>query len=1006
MSEYTLVEKPILEILQTYDYEYIKPSTHHTLRERENEALLKPILVDALMRINGISEDDANTIFHDLSRIEDNERWLKVLRGNYSRRLPGDDTHRTIRVVDFDDPANNHFSCTNQLRIQGEVVRKPDVVCFLNGIPVVIIEAKSPLATSQNTWDAVDQVKSAEKEVPRLFHSNLFNIATNDVEFLYGTTGAPREFWFRWPDPWPKRAQDFRTPMVRGLYALLEPSRLLDLLAHFIVFEKREGKTSKKICRYQQFRGANKMVQRVLEGKHKQGLIWHTQGSGKSLTMVFAALKLKFHRGIHSDRLENPNLMVLTDRKDLDKQITATFLACGLPNPRHARSKGELQRLIRSGSIGQTVLSTIFKFHKDTPGLRSDSPRAREKALDALRVPDSDRWIIMVDEAHRTQEEDLGAFLRATLPQAVRFGFTGTPVKKNDHDTYENFGVAGEAYLDKYSIDDAVADGATIPIRYQGRMTEWHLYDKELDILFDQWFANEPDDKLEELKRRGVTKGDLARLPDRIRFIANDIWAHFQKAVAPDGFKAQIVAIDRLACVAYKKALEKVIARTLKRTEGLDPDEALERASKMSVCVYSPSQHDKEAHPELVEYQLDEDQEKARIEDFLNDDHPLSFLIVCNKLLTGFDAPVEQALYLDNPLSDHTLLQAIARTNRRHGPHKKHGLIVDYIGVSHNLSDALSAYRQEDIRNALRDVDELKDQLRAAHADVMEMTEGLERTNSDREDALTVVRDILKTEDKFFDFRTKAKTFIDAYTALSPDPATLAYQRDLKFVAVIISLIRLELQETREEDYRGYSEKIREMLEEHLEVTGLKTACKLRSLDDPVFWKDFDEPSDLHVAAVRKLAELKKVTTERTASNPAYDKFSDRVKKLIKEFNKGQLEAAELLKTAEEIARGVYEEDQAYKSSGLTREAHGIWQILTEHKDDDSEGSALKDVAQVIASIYASDDTAPMHWQDKAQLRKELRQRVRKRVHGLGLADWKKLPKLIDEYAVKHYAKS
>ena len=460
-NEYTLVEKPILDTLTgEYGYRYIHPDEHPSLRTRENEVLFKPLLIAALVRINGIPEATAEAVFNDLAGLTDNQRWIEILRGNYSRKVPGEETHRTIKVIDFDDLENNEFACTNQLRVKGEVVRKPDVVIYVNGIPLVVIEAKSPLNPGQNTFDAIDQVRSAEKEVPRLFHSNLFNIATNDITFRYGATGAPREWWFRWRDPWPRQADAFSDETEKGLYALLEPSRLLDILAHFIVFETRDGVTIKKVCRYQQFRAVNKMVQRVIDGEHKAGLVWHTQGSGKSLTMVFAALKLKFHRGIENDRLQNPNLLVLTDRIDLHNQISGTFTACGLPNPIAAESIANLRRVIAPGVSGRTVISTIFKFHWDDPRLKSSVQAQRTAALRELAVEGSENWILMVDEAHRTQEKDLGAYMRAILPKAVRFGFTGTPVKKGDKDTFKNFGARGEAYLDKYGIDDAVADGA------------------------------------------------------------------------------------------------------------------------------------------------------------------------------------------------------------------------------------------------------------------------------------------------------------------------------------------------------------------------------------------------------------------------------------------------------------------------------------------------------------------------------------------------------------------
>ncbi len=1030
-TEYTLVEKPIIDFLgaMTPKYRYIHPSQHESLRPRENEVLFKPLLIDALVQINDIPEGAAQAIYQDLASISDNQRWIEVLRGSYSRKLPGEETHRTIRVIDFDDLTNNDFACTNQLRVQGEVVRKPDVVIYVNGIPLVVIEAKSPLNPSQNTFDAIDQIRMYEGDIPRLFHSNLFNIATNDLTFRFGATGAPREFWGRWRDPWPKTAGDFTDKTEQGLYALLEPARLLDILAHFIVFETRKGKTIKKVCRYQQYRAVNKMVQRVTNGKHRQGLIWHTQGSGKSLTMVFAALKLKFHRGVQSDRLQNPNLLVITDRIDLHDQITKTFAACGIPNPTEVDSIAALSQTVTPGSAGKTILSTIFKFQADDARLKAPTMAQRTAALKELEIPGSDNWILMVDECHRTQEKDLGAFLRASLPDAVRFGFTGTPVKKNDLDTFHNFGAPGERYLDKYGIDDAVADGATVPVKYMSRKTEWHLHDAEVDILFDQWFAGESDEVIEQLKARGVTRGDLARFGPRIRMIATDIWAHYRAHVMPDGFKAQIVAIDRRACVAYKLALDKVIAASLMKTDGLDEEQAKALAEEMSVCVYSGSQHDQEQYPEVYEHQVDADElRETVIPAFLDRAKPLRFVIVCNKLLTGFDAPIEQAMYLDNPLTDHNLLQAIARTNRRCGTTKDHGLIVDYIGVSKKLGEALAAYNDEDVQSAMRDADELLDVLKASHREVMDLVKDVALTGDPKADVKAVIAH-LGTEDAWYTFRAKADAFIKAYPALAPDARVLPFKADLQFTGAVLMYGKLEFEKKEQTDWRAYSEKVRAILDEHLDVTGLKMICKLRSISDPGFWDDFGQPEDLKTAAVRKLAELKKITAEKAAKNPAqYEKFSDKIKELIEQFDKGLIDPQQTLFDTEKVAKGIQTEDQAFVSSGLSQRAYGVAKILERYADGEGPGddtvkegpdvpygggqgkpkslTALQEVAAEIDALYASDDTAPMYWQDKIQMKKELRRAVRKLVMPLKLPGWKKeIPLDVEHYAVQHYGK-
>lgn len=1026
--ESVLVERPLIEALVSRGYRYVPPSEHALLRERDTEALFKPHLIAAIRHLNGVDNEVAAAVVSELSRIDDNEEWIAALRGGISWKVPGERHQRALRLVDFSTPDANEFIVTHQLRVVGLVPRKPDVVIYLNGVPVVVIEAKSPLNPTQGVFDAIDQIRSAEHDVPRLFASNLFNLATNDTNCLYAATGAPREQWARWRDPWPRAASEFATPLDAALYALLDRARLLDLLAHFLVFEREtlaDGaeRITKKMCRYQQFRAVNKLVGRVLEGRHRQGLIWHTQGSGKSLTMVYAALKLKFHRGLEHPRLTNPNLLVLTDRRDLDRQISSTFRACGLPNPlrvgrrhrpadeplllsepgpRDAEPNYALDELLVPEARGLTVLSTIHKFYEDLPGLRAKDKAAREAAVAGLAVEGSERWIVLVDECHRTQERDLGAFLRARLPHAIRFGFTGTPVRKDDLNTWRNFSVTGETYLDKYGLDDAVTDGATVPVYFTARKTEWRLYDKEIDVVFDQWFMNEPEHVIAELKRRGVTRGDLARFGPRIQLIARDIWEHYREHVAPDGFKAQLVAIDRLTCVAYKKELDAVIAEALTR-DGAPPEEAAAAARAMSVCVYSPGQHDqqrdKDEGTELTVYQLDDAQEREAVDRFRDPTSPLRILIVCNKLLTGFDAPVEQVMYLDSPLTDHNLLQAIARTNRVFGPKKKRGIVVDYIGVTPKLVEALAAYRAEDVAGALRDKAALKDALAAAHRAVMPFLKGFARTDDLKADVKRFAAGL--TEDRWYELRGAAKRFLDAWGDLLPDDVTLLYRHEATFLGAVLPYGRQRFEHEEERDWREYSEKIRKMLAENLEVRGLLTICKLRSLSDPAFWQDFDAEGEDEIteAAVRKGAELRRETRERVAENPArYQRFSDRVKELLAEFDRGLLAAKGLLEGLEEVARALVEEGSAHLRTGLSPRAHGLLRLIQGFGGDQA-------LTERIDALYGSDTSAPPYWQDREGIRRELRQQVRRLALDAGLARVSDLAAAVDEHAVRGYAK-
>lgn len=999
-GEWQLAEKPTIQILEGMDYTFVNPSEHDGLRDGQNHVLFRPHLIDAIQRLNGLSAEDAQAAYVELLGKSNNEEWLGVLRGNYSRKVSGQSEHKTIKVIDFLNPANNTFTVTNQLYVKAEKSRIPDVVVYINGIPVVVIEAKSPLNHKDKTGEAFEQIKQYERDIPRLFYSNCFNILTDGTNCLYGSTGSPSKFYGAWGDPWPRTDADFKDALNKGLWSLLEPSRLLDLIAHFIVFEQTDAGTIKKISRYQQFRAVNKIVGRVIDGKHRRGLVWHTQGSGKSLTMVFAALKLKTHLTETSTELANPNLMVLTDRIDLDDQISGTFQACGLPNPTRIGSVSELHKLIGSGIDGLTALSTIFKFQG------SKNP-----------VKNSENWIVMVDECHRTQEKDLGAYLRATMPDARFFGFTGTPIKKSDKDTYRNFGIEDEGYLDKYGIDDAVADGATVPIYYTGRKTDWHIDEAKIDILFDQWFADLPDDKLEELKKRGVTISDLVKHPHRIDLIAFDIWTHFKEYAAPDGFKAQIVAIDREAIILYKNALDKVITEDL-MAQGMGEDEAKALAAQKSACVYSKSQEDDKPSEDdhvaqvrngLLANYLDRDAETSIKQAFGKKGEYPDFLIVCDKLLTGFDAPIESVMYLDKPLKEHTLLQAIARTNRVSDAKKKNGLIVDYIGVSQNLDDALSSYRSEDVKNAMVDLDDLRSQLSAAHAAVMKMMKGVKRSTKNLKAEYDALVDILKTEDEWFTYRSVAREFISIYSALSPDQSVLDYTNDLKWVAGFLRYATQVFEKKEAFDQKEYSQKIREMLEQHLDATGLSVTVKLRSITDPDFWDDFDvegkTEDDIQTAAIRKTTELRKTVYEKLSDNPhQFGKFSERLKELLEKLDDAQLSWADKLKMAEELAKDLDAESSAHEGSGLSEVAYGILKVLESYKTDDMVEDTLQKTAGQVADIY---DATPAMWQEKLELRKSLRQQVRQVIHGGGFTgkSLKALPEDIEEFALKNFIK-
>ncbi len=1010
MSEYRLAEKPALDALAAMGWQVLSPAQALAMREEGNRVILKPVLIDALRTINGIEAADAEAIYNDLSTLSDNEEWQRKLRGGYSRRLSGENRDSPIALIDFKNPSRNRFHVTNQFRVAAQRPRIPDVVLFVNGIPLVVIEAKSPLKGSATGDEAHEQIKQYERDIPRLFYPNAFNIITDGMRTEYGATGSPAQYYAPWPDAWPRHREDFPDALTKDLWCLCEPSRLLDLLAHFTVFETdpESGKKIKKVCRYQQFRAVNKAVERVTAGKYRKGLIWHTQGSGKSLTMVFLALKLKTHLTLDAPNLTNPNILVLTDRIDLDDQISRTFVACGLPNPMQCNTVAALREAVNRGGNGQILLSTIFKF------AGSKEP-----------ISNSANWIVLVDECHRTQEKDLGAYLQATLPDAHFYGFTGTPIKSTDKDTYARFSIAGEGYLDKYGIDDAVRDRATVPILYEGRKADWAINEAEIDILFDRWFVDLPDDKREELKRKGLTLVTIAKHPERIRLIAFDIWEHFKAVCQPDGYKAQLVVVDREAVVLYRAALAAIIASDLERGD-MAAETAKAKADAMLACVYSKSQEDNKPsenadiaalRAELEAHYLDDDAEKAAKKAFKAHGADPQILIVCDKLLTGFDAPIEHVMYLDKPLKEHNLLQAIARTNRTYTfkcedggeIEKPAGRIVDYIGVTARLDEALASYRSEDVENAMRDIAILRNDLKEAHARYRAQKRAMRLDGLDEKAAAyAAAKQVAEgNEDDWLDLQRLTRTFIKVYADLSPDPAILEFTAEVKWAAAFLRLATQAIGKDESLDHRSYSGKIREMLEQHVHVTGLSTTIHLRSLTDPEFANDFateqKSEDELQEAFVRKSAELRRVTRELVDKNPAqYGRFSERVMEIIRRFEEGQISAAEGLREYENVTGGIQTEQGAHTDLGMDEHAFSILRIM-EAIVPDADHSALQSAAIAIGAIYAdAAATQPAFAHMEAFLR-SLRQQVRRILGEHEIGETKTIREKVEEFAVHAY---
>ena len=601
--------------------------------------------------------------------VKANEEFAAWLTGERSMPFGERGEHVTIRLIDFADLERNQYVVTTQFTCRaGASEKRADLVLLVNGIPLVVIEAKTPVRASQSWFDAAVQIHDDyERNVPELFVPNAISIATEGKEFRYGSIGLPVELW----GPWRIEA-DAETPALqridRAISSMLRPNVVLDLLANFTAYATDKKKRRIKIvARHQQYEATNQIVERVVAGHPKKGLIWHFQGSGKSLLMLFAARKLRLHPA-----LKNPTVMIVVDRIDLDSQISSTFYSADTPNLVKADSRAELQRLLTQDTR-KIIITTIFKF-AEAGGVLNDRSNI----------------IAMVDEAHRTQEGDLGRKMREALPNAFLFGLTGTPINRADRNTFYAFGAEEDkaGYMSRYGFEESIRDGATMPLHFEPRLLELHIDKEAIDQAFKELTGSLTDLDRDQLAKTAAKMAVLVKSPERVQKICADIARHFQEKVAPNNFGAQVVTFDRESCALYKKALD----------EHLPPE--------MSDIVMTVNS----GEDDYAAYRRDRDAEEKLLDRFRDPADPLKMLIVTSKLLTGFDAPILQAMYLDKPLRDHTLLQAICRTNRPYGESKTHGLIVDYLGIFDDVARAIQ-FDEEGITRVVRNISELAGRL-------------------------------------------------------------------------------------------------------------------------------------------------------------------------------------------------------------------------------------------------------------------------------------------------------
>jgi type I restriction enzyme R subunit len=896
LNEQQQVEDPFLRQLERLGWRILRGDKYDpasTGRESFHEVIIESELRLALKQINQWLEDDQ---VDDLVRRIQSPQSTQLLKANEEilgmllEGIPITENRQTrevspnIRYIDFNYLANNRFLAVSQFKLKIPGTEKhiiPDIVLFVNGLPLVVTECKSPLLADPLS-EAITQLKRyanlrepGEREGnEKLFWYNQFQVATYRQKCCYASLTGEFEHFVEWKDPYPYTLAEIETEggeavnsqqvLVQGM---MRRENLLDILHSYIVFAiDDKGRVIKLAPRYQQYRTSRKILARLKSkstSKEKSGIVWHTQGSGKSLTMMFTA------RAICHDRdLSKYKIVFITDRTDLEKQLGDAIHPVGYDVNR-ADSIARLKTFLRSRTP-DLVMGMVHKFQEGE--LQQRFPE----------LNDSPDILVMVDEAHRSQYKLLGANLQVALPNAVRIAFTGTPIEK----TETSFG----EYIDKYSMRQSLEDGVTVEIVYEGRTHKGEVLRKEeMNRRFEDVF-NMVDKADRQLVLDRYTWRAYLEARDVIRDKAADMFDHYLKHVFPNRFKAQVVTVSRLAAIRYKLALEEALKQKIAELSARsgDPDdiallsrikvEAVFSGTNNDKVIYKPYTNEEEHEKVIKSFKLPFDKTS---EDGIPGD--VGMIVVQSMLITGFDAPVEQVMYLDNVLKDHNLLQAIARVNRVSAK-KSCGYIVDYVGVTRHLREALAAYDEKDQQEILEVVRESSanlDMLKYVHGQVKNYF--LQYNLPDMTDIDACV-DVLADEEVRGDFIALVRSFNKAMDRVLPDPEALRFVGDLRVLAWISQSARNRFRDEKL-SLREASRKIREIVDEFLVSMGVDP--KIPPL--PIFSAEFKAKLGANKSA-RATAEeiehaIRQHINENAETDPEfYERLAEKLEKVLAEY--------------------------------------------------------------------------------------------------------------------------
>ena len=953
-------QKPAIALLQSMGYTYISPEDCEKQRGSRYHVLLKDILRGQLRRLNRYSyagaenEFSAANIERAMEELDEplTDGLVRTSEKIYDALLLGKSYPETVgggkslsfnlKYIDWEHPENNLFHVTEEFAVESQDKlhnARPDIVLFINGIPFAVIECKAPYISVKQAVEQMIRNQQADY-IPQLFKYAQIVMATNKNVVKYATAGTPKKFWSVWKEQDTEFLDSRLAQLVadrapteqdRNMISLFGRERLMELTRYFVLFDANV----KKICRYQQYFAIREIIKTIAQkdskGNRQSGVIWHTQGSGKSLTMVMLAKYILMELAVC-----NPRVVIVTDRKELDGQIAATFAHTRL-NPARATSGRHLVELVTNGKA-DVITTIINKFNT------AERLEAKNNSRDVF---------VLIDESHRSNYGSMAAKMRTVFPNACYIGFTGTPLMKREKNTLTKFG----KLIHKYTIQDGVEDGAIVPLIYEGRFVEQKVDEENIDMWFQQTTKRLTDPQKEDLRRKWSSIRRLTSTDARIKRIALDINNHFVFGFKNTGFKAMLATNYKRDAIRYLKCFEQfgdlncavVISPPDMRESVDDVDEGTDNM----VIEYWEKM--------MKQYGDADTYEEAMKNKFC--DGEIDILIVCSKLLTGFDAPVCQVLYIDKELKEHGLLQAIARTNRLHDG-KEYGLIVDYRGLIQKLDAAMDMYsgaglenfEGRDLRGVVIDVLEALGQLRTAYTNLIDLFADV-KDLSDTEAVEVSLADEKKRE-QFYNLLCAFGRALDlvlnseqAYAAL-PGEERKKYQNLFLFFSKVRRSVKIRYCDAI--DNREYEPLMQNLLDTHLSVAGLKQITNpVDILNKDDFERELEELGSLRAKADAITSRLSKSISAKYEENPAYyDSFSKRIKDALDQYKEKVISEAEYLAKM----RSIMEDYHSGKSSVSYPErikcnihAQAFYGVITALFDDAQIEGMTPDFAAEIA---------------------------------------------------------